>query len=332
MASACQQLIRPGGEPDREINGRDRPILLGMVTEAPRDPEEVDAAGPARGVEIAPETTVGAVHLAVADLARSIDYYTRQIGLTLQSQDPGRAVLGVGGRDLLFLIEEPGASPSGPFTGLYHFALLLPERRDLARWLAHASRDRVELAGMSDHFVSEALYLTDPDGHGIEIYRDRPRGHWEGKVAERMTSLPLDIPDILKELAEPFQEPFLGLPSGTTMGHLHLKVAAIPETVEFYQATLGFGLMARFGDQAAFLAAGGYHHHLGANTWESAGAPPPARDHARLLQATLILPDEAELDRTLERVERAGFKATSADDRTPLVVDPSGNRILLTTA
>ena len=140
---------------------------------------------------------------------------------------------------------------------------------------------RIPLQGLSDHFVSEAIYLGDPDGHGIEIYADRPRERWEGSVAQRMTTLPLDVDDLFRELDDPATEPFDGLPAGTVMGHVHLRVAAIPETVAFYRDLLGFGLMAQLGNQAAFLSAGGYHHHLGANTWESAGAPPAARGNRR---------------------------------------------------
>src|SRR4029079_15465445 len=152
-----------------------------------------------------------------------------------------------GGRELLSLVEEDGAQAAHGHTGLYHFALLLPERRDLARWLAHAARERVPLQGMSDHFVSEAIYLGDPDGHGIEIYWDRPRPHWAGQVAARMTTLPLNVDSLFGELSETRAEPFDGLPSGTAMGHVHLKVARIPDTVAFYRDVLGFGLMATFG-------------------------------------------------------------------------------------
>src|SRR4051794_13085502 len=218
----------------------------------PRDPEELEAAGAPANVEISPRTTLGAVHLTVADLARSLGYYRDAIGLRVLDEGGGRASVGADGRELLVLVEEPGARPSDGYTGLYHFALLVPERRDLAGWLAHAARDRVPLTGLSDHFVSEALYLRDPDGHGIEIYWDRPREVWEGRVAERMTTLALHVDSLIGELEDPRSAPFDGLPAGTVMGHIHLKVAAIPETVGFYRDVVGFGLMARLGGQAAF--------------------------------------------------------------------------------
>ncbi len=147
------------------------------------------------------------------------------------------------------LVEEPGAHARRTATPASTTSRCsLPERADLARWLAHAGRDRVPLVGLSDHFVSEAIYLSDPDGHGIEIYWDRPREVWEGQVGERMTTLPLDVESLLGELDDPAAEPFDGLPAGTVMGHVHLKVAAIPETVAFYRDVLGFDLMAQLGD------------------------------------------------------------------------------------
>ncbi|MEO8348572.1 MAG: VOC family protein, partial [Acidobacteriota bacterium] len=161
----------------------------------PVDPEEATASSDPVVAAIPADTRLGAVDLTVADLDRSVEYYEREIGLTVREREAGRAALGAGGEDgedLLVLVEEPGAKPADGFSGLYHFALLVPDRADLARWLAHAARDRVQLVGMSDHFVSEALYLRDPDHHGIEIYADRPRELWEGQVWQRMTSLPLD--------------------------------------------------------------------------------------------------------------------------------------------
>jgi catechol 2,3-dioxygenase len=176
--------------------------------------------------------------------------------------------------------------------------------------------------------VSEAVYLTDPDGHGIEIYWDRPRQTWEGKVDARMTTLPLDVDSLLSELADPSAEPFTGLPAMTVMGHIHLKVATIPETVSFYRDALGFALMAQLGAQAAFLAAGGYHHHIGANTWESAGAPAPPPGTAALRQTTIVLPDADEVERTRQRLEQDGHPV-HASETGVTVRDPSGNALLL---
>jgi catechol 2,3-dioxygenase len=227
---------------------------------------------------------MGAVHLTVADLDRSLRYYEQQIGLLVHARENGTARLGAGGEDLLVLTEQPGARPADGYSGLFHFALLVPARADLARWLAHAAADRVPLSGLSDHFVSEAIYLRDPDHHGIEIYADRPREVWEGKVWEGMTTLPLDTDDLLRGI-EP--GPYDGLPEGTTMGHVHLSVADVEASVEFYRS-LGFELMAVYGDQAAFLATGGYHHHVGLNTWASKAAPYAPDDRARLTRVTVL--------------------------------------------
>jgi catechol 2,3-dioxygenase len=172
-------------------------------------------------------------------------------------------------------------------------------------------------------FRQEALYLSDPDEHGIEIYWDRPRQVWEGQVAARMTTQPLDVDSLVGELEDPRSEPFDGLP-GTVMGHVHLKVAGIAETV-------AFALMAQLGPDAAFLRAGGYHHHLGANTWESSGASPPPTGTAALRHATIVLPDGSERDRVVDRVKRIG-QTPQQSAAGPVVRDPSGNPLVLAIA
>jgi catechol 2,3-dioxygenase len=260
---------------------------------------------------ISPATTVGAVHLTVADLPRSLGYYTEAIGLEVLGVGDGEASLGSSGTELLRLVEEPGARPADGYTGLFHFALLVPERRHLAGWLQHAIRDRVSLTGASDHFVSEALYLRDPDHHGIEIYADRPRSLWEGQL-DRFGTWPLDVDDLLATNPEPV----VALPPGTRMGHVHLRVAHVEEAIRFYRDVLGFDLMGQLGDQAAFLSAGGYHHRVAANTWESRGAPPAPEGTARLNRFTIIVADEEERDRI------AG--AVGGELR-----DPSGNAFAL---
>jgi catechol 2,3-dioxygenase len=296
-----------------------------------RDPAELESAGAPAAGRISPLTTLGPVHLTVADLERSLDYYTGGIGLERLAMGDGRLSLGVGERELLVLVEEPGATQSFGHTGLYHFALLLPTRRELARWLAHAAREQIALVGLSDHFVSEAIYLSDPDGHGIEIYSDRPRDVWEGQVAERMTTVPLDAGGLLAELDDPSSEPFDGLSRQTIMGHVHLKSAEIPDTVAFYRDLLGLDLMAELASSAAFLSAGGYHHHIAANTWESAGAGPPPEGSATLRHLTIVLSDRDELERILSRLRHAGLEPEAAASGT-VVRDPSANAILLTTA
>jgi catechol 2,3-dioxygenase len=282
-------------------------------------------------VSIPATTHMGAVHLTVGDLERSLRYYASTVGLDLLRRDGDRASLGAGDAELLGLVEVPGARPAGRHVGLFHFALRVPERVDLARWLAHAAREQVPLVGMSDHFVSEAIYLTDPDGHGIEIYHDRPREVWEGKVSSRMTTEPLDTGSLLGELDHPGTEPFAGLPAGTDMGHVHLQVADIPDTVAFYRDLLGFDLMAELFGSAAFLAAGGYHHHVGANTWHSRSAPPAPEGSAALRHATIVLPSADERDLLAARIADAGREPEPHAEGV-LVRDPSGIALLLAAA
>ena len=251
---------------------------------------------------------MGPVELSVSDLERTLDYWQGVVGLRVLARDNGRASLGAD-TELVRFVEEPGAQSARGYAGLFHVALLLPSQRDLARWLAHAARERIGLEGLSDHAVSEAIYLCDPDEHGIEIYADRPRTQWEGRVMELMTTVPLDVDSLLGELDDPRTEPFDGLPDGTVVGHTHLCVADVEATVRFYRDVLGFELMAQLGPMAAFLAAGGYHHHVGANTWQSEGAPYAPADRARLVGATIH---------------------GAADDQE--IVDPSGIPLTFTTS
>ena len=278
---------------------------------------------------IDPATRTGAVHLTVSDLERSVAYYRDAIGLQVLERGAGQASLGAGDEELVGLVEEPGAPSSAGYTGLFHLAIRVPERTDLAGWLVHAARTRVPLSGMSDHFVSEAVYLQDPDDHGIEIYHDRPRALWEDRVAE-MTTIALDVDDILGTLDDPMNTPFDGMPAGTDMGHVHLRVADVPAAIAFYRDVLGMDLMATYGPAAAFLSAGGYHHHIGANVWQSRGAPPAPDGSAALRYATLILPSAAERDRVAGRLDDAGFAPEARANGDVIVTDPSRNALLLT--
>ena len=264
-------------------------------------------------MEIAPEAHMGLVELSVSDLDRSLAYWQDAIGLRVLSRADGTAELGVD-IPLLRFVEEPGARPADGFTGLFHVALLVPDRPSLGRFLAYAAREQIPLTGLSDHAVSEAIYLRDPDHHGIEIYADRPREQWEGQVSQRMTTIPLDTESLL---AEAGGDAFDGLPEGTTVGHVHLCVRDVDETIGFYRNTLGMDLTAQLGDTAAFLSAGGYHHHLAGNTWETRGASPAPEGTARLLGFTIVLPDEAEVERVAERIGGTEVR------------DPSGNPLLL---
>ena len=267
-------------------------------------------------MEIAPDAHMGLVELSVSDLDRSLRYWQNVVGLRVLSRADGTAELGAD-TPLLRFVEEPGAQSAHGFTGLFHVALLVPNRPSLGRFLAHTAREPIPLTGLSDHRVSEAIYLRDPDYHGIEIYADRPRQQWEGKVSQTMTTVPLDTASLLAEAGD---GDFDGLPDGTTVGHVHLCVRDVDETIGFYRDKLGMGLTAHLGDQAAFLSAGGYHHHLAGNTWETRGAAPAPEGTARLLRFTVVLPDEAEVERVAERIGGTEVR------------DPAGNPLVLTTA
>lgn len=278
---------------------------------------------------IHPDSHMGRVHLTVRDLARSLAYYQQHLGLSLLSEQPGRVVLGAGRTELLVLTALPDARRVGRVTGLYHFALLLPSRYELARTLRHLLTTSTPISGASDHAVSEALYLTDPDGHGIEIYRDRPRDEWgfpDGRL--KMTVEPFDGDGVLREL-NGMEPPWTGIHPATVMGHVHLHVAFLPQAEAFYREVVGLAVMARYGSRASFVSAGGYHHHLGLNTWAGVGAPPPPSDAARLLWFELVVGNSAELSSLLDRLRAAGYTPVAAENGY-LVRDPSANGILLT--
>src|SRR3954468_6371398 len=269
------------------------------------------------------------VRLTVADLGRSVEYYEDAIGLGLSSRENGTARLGVPGRDLLVLDEQPGARPGrGTNTGLFHFALLLPERRYLAAWLAHAAGSHVHMTGASDHFVSEALYLRDPDGHGIEIYSDRPRDTWtklpDGSL--NIGTVALDLHDLMR--ANESGEPLERMPESTVMGHIPQQVPHLREARQFYEDLIGLDVMVEIPGQASFLASGGYHHHLGMNVWAGVGAPPAPPEQARLTRAALEVESEDALDGIESRLTDAGAEPVRDDGRV-LVDDPSRNPLEL---
>jgi catechol 2,3-dioxygenase len=275
-----------------------------------------------------PELRLGYVHLTVADLQRAVGFYQKSLGFQLHRQAGDTAYLGAGGPDLLALTEQPGATRPRHATGLYHFAILTPSRPALAQSIQHIAETRTPVQGASDHLVSEALYLPDVDGNGIEIYRDRPRAEWRDAQGNfRMDTLPLDLDGILRELPD---EPWAGLRPGTVLGHMHLHVRDIAEAHAFYCEVLGFDLMARL-DSALFVSAGGYHHHLGLNTWGTLGAPPAPPGSVGLRYFTLHLPTAADVDAVTARARSAGAPV-EAHPAGQLVRDPSQNALVFTSA
>ena len=270
---------------------------------------------------------MGPVHLTVSDLERGIDFYRQAIGLRLIGRMGGQASLGTEERELLRLTEVPGAVRVPWRTGLYHFALLLPSRQALGNALRNLMATQTRLTGGADHLVSEAVYLDDPDGNGIEIYHDRPREEWtvrNGMV--QMDTLPLDFKGILAG-ASGNGSSWRKLPAGTVMGHVHLHVAHLAHAADFYQEVIGFDLVAQIGKTAAFLSAGGYHHHLGANTWGGVGAPPPPEGSVGLRHFTVLLPDKTTVNDLIGRLQAAHTPYRSTAEGL-FVKDPSQNLVL----
>jgi catechol 2,3-dioxygenase len=286
------------------------------------------SAQPERATAIDPRTTMGTVRLTVSDLGRSRSFYEQVLGLHPTDLNSGAVALGAnGGRPLVELVGDSSAPRPNPrATGLFHLAVLVPSRRDLGFALARLIENRWPLDGASDHLVSEALYLSDPDGNGIEIYRDRPRDEWRRADGQlQMATLPLDLNSIVDEVSstDTLQS---RAPAGTRIGHTHLQVAELSQIEDFYAGVLGFDVMVRSYPGALFVSAGGYHHHLGLNSWRSAGSGPPPPGSIGLRSFEVQLPGEPELEAVLGRVADAGLPAQPvAEHGTHLVRDPSGN-------
>ncbi|HSG17960.1 MAG TPA: VOC family protein [Anaerolineae bacterium] len=277
---------------------------------------------------IHPKANVGCVCLTVQDLPRSLAFYTGIIGLRIEQRFASGAHLGAGGNMLLRLVENPLAQSAIGTAGLYHFAILVPSRLDLARSLRHLLDTRTPLQGFADHLVSEAIYLADPDGNGIEIYRDRPRDRWPRRDGQLlMATDPLDVNSLLDELNDT-SEDWIGLGPGTTIGHIHLRVSDLEEATAYYEHALGFDLVLRYGLSAAFLSAGGYHHHIGCNTWSGVGVPPAPADAVGLRWFSIDLPDAGSYEECVQKAKSAPWPTEERDDGL-LVRDPSGNGILL---
>ena len=282
------------------------------------------------GYRLPDATRVGAVHLQVADLARSIEFYERILGLRTVSRRGDRTTLAAQDDDavLVHLAERAGARavPHRGRLGLFHFAILLPDRAALGRLVTHLAEMRVHL-GASDHLVSEALYLSDPDGLGIEVYADRPRSEWRVKDREvAMSTLPLDFDDLVRAAGE---DRWGGAPRGTVMGHVHLHVGDIARASAFYHDALGLDRMVWSYPGALFLAAGGYHHHLGVNTWAGKDAQAAADDEARLLEWELVLPSATDVTAARDSLERAGHEVEERADGRVVARDPWGTAVAL---
>jgi catechol 2,3-dioxygenase len=282
------------------------------------------------GFRLPAETTVGGVRLLVSSLERSTAFYETVLGLQVAERAGDRVTLSPQGarRPLIQLETAAGVvpSPRRGTLGLYHFALLLPDRGSLGRLLTHLSAIGVP-AGMSDHVVSEAVYLSDPDGLGIEVYADRPRSTWRASGRQLvMATNPLDAAAVVRAADG---APWTGMPAGTVVGHVHLHVGDLARAEAFYHAALGFDKVVWGYPGALFLSAGGYHHHLGTNTWSAGG--PPASNQARLLSWDLIVPAGEDARAAAGSLERAGY-AVEPIFGGWTAADPWGTRLRLLSA
>ncbi len=276
-----------------------------------------------------PEAThLGRVRLQVADLERSIAFYENVLGLRTIRRDSDSASLGPHGedREIVHLRQLRSARPvpRRGLLGLYHFAILLPDRAALGRFLAHLA-ELNQYAGMADHFVSEALYLTDPDGLGIEVYADRPRDAW--RYDERQIFMTTDHLNVDDLIAAAKGARWTGMPSGTVLGHVHLYVADIDQAEAFYHDALGFDKVVWSYPGALFMSAGGYHHHLGTNTW-ARGAPPATDADARLLEWEIVVPTRADAKAAAEHVRAKGYPVKEENGEW-ILTDPWGTNLRL---
>jgi catechol 2,3-dioxygenase len=292
----------------------------------------MDAPNPSATPTFASRTPlhVGAVGLQVRDLARLTGFYSDVLGLAVLDDGKDSATLGAGDVPLLHLEHRPDAKPDDPRTaGLYHTAFLMPTRADLGRWILHVARNKVPLTGASDHAVSEAIYLDDPEGNGIEVYRDRPAEAWQWTSGDlKMTTDPLDIEDIVREV--PPGAAYPGAPGGLRIGHVHLRVGDVARAETFYRDALGLDVTRRR-HGATFMSSGRYHHHIAGNVWHSAGAGQRDESRAGLSWLSLEAADAPAFDEAQARLARAGVELTP----TPTGVeaaDPWGTRLRITRA
>ncbi|MFD1358899.1 VOC family protein [Fictibacillus halophilus] len=275
------------------------------------------------------DTHIGNVTLKVKDLEKLIRFYTETIGLKILTRSDSAAQLTADGIKPLLTLEGNPKLEQRPVrsAGLYHLALLVPTRVDLANVLQHFIKTDTRLAGASDHKFSEAIYLQDPENNGIEVYRDVDRNDWvrDEKGNLPAVSEPLDVHDLLDEADNKMWN---GLPEKTVMGHVHLNVTNIPEAEEFYVNVLGFEEQTRMANHALFISAGGYHHHIALNIWNGPNSIPSPIDAAGLQHYEIVVPN-AEVLQTLKQSLQQHNIAFTAESNHIYVKDPAGNGIII---
>jgi catechol 2,3-dioxygenase len=270
---------------------------------------------------------LGAIHLTVSDLDRSVAFYEGAIGLRLHRREDRVAAMGVGEEDLIVLYEDPGAQRAGQHAGLYHYALLFPSREELARAALRLAGTRTPIQGASDHGTHEAIYLPDPDGNGIELAADRPREAWPDLANPGWDGgpRPLDMDALLATVAG--EQPRREAAPGLAIGHVHLHVGDVERGLAFYRDVIGFDVVMYFPPQAAFVSAGGYHHHLAFNIWRGEGVPPVPEGRVGLRHWTVVLEDREEVAAVSERIREAGITPEEREGGF-LVRDPWGIAVL----
>lgn len=305
-------------------------IAVALGGHSPNIPP-MDAINPSANVTFASRTPlhIGAVGLIVRDLDKVADFYRGAIGLEVKERSDGVVRLGAGDATFVELTHRPDAKPDDARNaGLFHTAFLMPTRKDLAQWVVQAARDRVPISGYSDHAVSEAFYLDDPEGNGIEVYSDRPPETWQWTGDDlRITTDPLDVEDLLR-VADP-EGRYEGAPAGLRIGHIHLRVGNVAAAEKFYTGPVGLDVTRTRGG-AAFMSSGRYHHHLATNVWHSNGAGPRDPDRAGLAWYAFAANDATTRDAVAARLQAAGAPVTPVANGFE-TEDPWRNRVRFVT-
>ena len=296
------------------ISGLQRTVAI-AAGRRPRHTPVMETLHPSPAGSAAPPTlpaalALGPVHLTVTDLARAIAWYDRSLGLSVHASGERSAALGDGSETVVVLHEDPAAQPPGRHAGLYHYALLYPTRQALARAALRLAATRTPIEGASDHHTHEAIYLPDADGHGIELAWDRSRSAWPADLGYGGRPDPLDFPSLMETVAG--EEPAPRVDPGLRIGHLHLHVGDVEQAIGFYGGLVGFETQVNLGS-AAFLSAGGYHHHLGVNVWRGRGVAAPPAHTVGLRHWTVRLPRRDDVSAVRARLERAGVPVVATD-------------------